>query len=243
MAADYQPVDKRPAYLRRGVATTSEYPVAIDSVLTAPDSGTYSLRDSGGTLVVDAQAVTVTASIATYAVTPSSTQALGDRYVESWSLVFSGATKVFERRAVVCRTVPYLSIPTSKLTGAHPELTRQYPNSTDLESFIELAEEELTLWLERQGRRAELVIDDGALDLAMLYLALRNTFRSLNPGPGTRYDELEQKYDRLAERELESVVLDFDADEDGNITEAEADQTAQQIVYTGFTGNPRFEGY
>ena len=81
-----------PTLIQRGVTQRIACPIYRDGALVAPISGTITIRDAAGALVVDAAAVSVVSSIAEYAVTTSSTIDLEEGWQVVWTFVIDAAT-------------------------------------------------------------------------------------------------------------------------------------------------------
>lgn len=233
MAASYQPQTPLPARLVRGVATLSELPVYVDSVLTAPDSGTYTLTRPDGSKAVDVQNVTVTSSVATYTVTLASTEVVGDGWQESWSLVFGATTRVFERDAG-CVLRAYRSvISTADCLQRHPELANQYPQGdSTAEKFVDEAQITVALWLLQQGRDPWLVVSPYSFREPQLLWALCFWFRALATyaGDASRFQYYADKYEADARKALESMRLTYDDNADNHPDAGEAGQGAGALL-------------
>lgn len=232
MAATYQPRIRLPAFLARGRANVSELPVYVDGTLTAPDSGTYTLTRPDGTAAVDAQSATVTASVATYSVTPASTEALGEGWLETWSLVFSGTTYVFTRQSACVRDAPVREIGPVDMRARHPELGNQDTDVSEDEDACDEAWVSVQRWLIAKGRRPYLVIPSGALSEPTLLRALAMRFRNLSTfAGGSRYAEMAAYYDEAYAAEMERLVLTYDMDEDGMPDGDETTTPARSVLY------------
>ena len=232
MAADYQPRIRLPSYLRRAVATTAELPVTVDSVLTEPTSGTYTLTRPDGTDAVDAAATTQTGSVATYAVTLAASEALGEGWRESWALVFSGVTHTFVREAACVRSAPACEVSALEMRARHPELANQSTTIADDETAIEEAWISVQRWLIGKGRRPYLVIPSGALSEPVLLRALAIRFRNLSTfAGGSRYSELADYYDSQVMLTLDSLSLTYDLDDDGMPDAGEQNTSARSVLF------------
>mgnify|MGYP003646258604 FL=1 len=103
---------------------TIEAPVRStgDGALVAPTAvgSTVTVLDPGGIKVVDAAAVAVSGSVASYtfgASVPATTASLGDGWTVIWSLVISGEVYTFRQAAILCEYVPRNVITAADLYG------------------------------------------------------------------------------------------------------------------------------
>lgn len=238
MASDYQPRISLPSWLVRNVATTAELAVYVDSVLTAPSSGTYTLTRPDGTAAVSAQNVTITASVATYAVTLATTESPGDGWQETWALVFSGVTHTFYRDAA-CRLRPYRCvIATADLERRHPELANNYPQTdTTAERAIEEATITVALHIMKDGRHPCMIVSPWSFREPQLLWALCYWFRSLATfaGDASRFQFYADKYEAEAKAALASMVFTYDLDDDNHPDVAEQGNSGGALT---FLSNP-----
>lgn len=98
-----------PYLLRRGVQQTITAPIRdpSDGSLVAPSSGTVTILDAEGDTFVSEASVTISSSVATYAVTPTSSETLGAGWEVRWTLAFSdAATEIYRESAYLCEYVP-----------------------------------------------------------------------------------------------------------------------------------------
>lgn len=233
MAVDYQPRISLPSWLVRSVATTAEMPVYADSVLTPPSSGTYTLTRPDGTKAVDAQNVTITNSVATYAVTLASTEAVGEGWQETWALVFSAVTRTFYRDAACVLREYRCVVTTADLERRHPELANQYPQGdTTWEDAIEEANITVQLHLMKDGKRPYLVVSPWSTREPTLLWALCYAFRmaSTFAGEGSRFAFFADKYERDAKDALNSMVLTYDENVDNHPDADEQGQGGGAVV-------------
>jgi len=103
---------------------TIEAPVRStgDGALVAPTAvgSTVTVLDASGNTIVDAAAVTVGGSVASYtfgASLPSSSASLGDGWSVIWSLVIAGEVYTFRQSAILCEYVPRNVITAADLYG------------------------------------------------------------------------------------------------------------------------------
>ena len=234
MAATYQPQTPLPARLVREVATVSELPVYVDSVLTAPASGTYTLTRPDGSKAVDAQSVTIASSVATYSVTLGASEIVGDGWQETWVLTFGSTPRPFYRDAgCVLRAYPCV-ISTADCLQRHPELANQYPQGdSTAEKFVDEAQISVALWLLQQGRDPWLVVSPYSFREPQLLWALCFWFRALATyaGDASRFQFYADKYEADAKAALAAMRLTYDEDKDNQPDVGEAGQGAGAVLF------------
>lgn len=235
MGVGYQPQTPLPARIVRGVATPSDLPVFVDSVLTAPTEGTYTLTRPDGTKAVDAQSVTITEAVATYSTTLSSSETVGDGWQETWSLTFAGpVTKLFYRDAAcVLRAYPAV-IGTADLLQRHPELDGQFPpGDSNADRYIREAHTHVGLWLLQQSRDPWLVVSPYSFRDPQLLWALCFWFRALSTyaAEGSRYAYFAEKYEVEAKAALTSMKLTYDENRDNHPDVSEQGQSGASILF------------
>lgn len=238
MAVDYQPRIELPAEYVRGSEKTAELAVYLDSVLTAPSAGTFSLRRPDGTLAVDGEAVTVVSSVATRAVTLATTESLGEGWQEEWTLTLDGVDVIFYRDAAVVLREYRNVVTTADLLRRHQDLANQYPEgSTTFEDALSEAWVKVALYLIQQGRRPYLIVNPWTLREPTLLWALCFAFRAASTftGEGSRFSFFADKYEQDAMRALEDMVLTYDDDGNNQPDEAEQGQSAASVL---FLSNP-----
>jgi hypothetical protein len=239
MSVSYQTRFAFPAYLERGVSNTTELAVWSGASLVAPTAGTYSLYDSAGLAIVDAQNVTVTNQVATYAVTPASTLAVGEGYREEWALTLDGVARYFRREAAVVRRSLWPVVTNADLLTRHPELASVYPpGQSSWGAQIDEAMKVVIRRLIAAGRRPYLVTSSDAFYETELYLTLELVFRMCSTfasgGPG-RYLELASYYEKLADKAWDAVRLEYDDDHDGD-SDVEGEPTSGVIYLSNPPG-------
>jgi hypothetical protein len=121
-----------PYLLERGATQTLTAPIRHGSGggLIAPDSGTITITRPDGTEFVSGQAVTVSSSTATYTVSPSASETLGDGWTVLWTLTFSGVVyPTFRQSAYLVKYVPPNVVSEHELYARVPELQHRVPQS------------------------------------------------------------------------------------------------------------------
>lgn len=241
MAIDYQARIALPSWIVRGATTIVELPVAVDSTLTAPSAGTYTLYRPDSTAAISAQNVTVTDNVATYSISSGtlSSESLGEGWLEEWALTLGGVAKTFRRDAALVRTAPPRVVSTADLEQRHPELRGQYPaGDTNWERAIEEAHISVELELLKRGRRPYLVISPWSLREPELLFALAYAFRSIATysGEESRFSQLADKYERMAKAAMTDLVLTYDGDNTGVPDEAKQGQGVASVIFLSAPG-------
>jgi hypothetical protein len=129
----YGAVRPVPYLLERGRAQTIACPIRYGSTgaLVAPTSGTITVTRPDGTSLVSAAAVTVTSSVAEYALAaPAATETLGEGWTVEWTLTFTATVyPVYRFDAYLCEYVPHCPISAADLYRYEPELAARIPQS------------------------------------------------------------------------------------------------------------------
>ncbi len=234
MAATYQPQTPLPARLVREVATLSELPVYVDSTLTAPGSGTYTLTRPDGTKAVDAQNVTITSSVATYTVTLAATEAVGNGWQETWVLTFGSTPRTFYRVAgCVLRAYPCV-ISTADCIQRRSTLAGQYPQgASNGEAYVDEAYIHVALWMLQQGKDPWLVVSPYSFREPQLLWALAFWFRDLATyaGDSSRFQADADKYEAAAQAALTDMRLAYDENKDNLPGIGEEGQGAGAVLF------------
>lgn len=127
--ATYALARRVPYLLLAGEAQTISAPVrhGSDGGLIAPTSGTVTITKPDGTSLVSGAAVTVSSSTATYEVTPSASETLGEGWRVLWSLTIDGVVYNFRLDAYLCQYVPPNTVSVLDLYARMPELEGRIP--------------------------------------------------------------------------------------------------------------------
>lgn len=240
--ADYAPRFPLPEFLVRNQDNAIEAAIYRDGAIVAPNSGTVTVYDEAGTAVVDAQAITVASSKATFTVTaatlPTSLN-LSELWQIRWALVMpDGQTYTFVREAHLVRLRLYPVISDSDLEAMHGDLARwKARTGGNLQGYIDEAWTQLQTHLLQMGRRPWLVLSSSALRTSHLYLALMLVFRDFATSAGNgRFGELSEDYARQFEQTFGTLTIRYDSDESGLPGDNEV-ESAAGVVFIGGPGN------
>lgn len=188
-----------PTYLVRGRTQTVSLPLYRSGALFAPtqSGSTFALlKPDGSTEVVAAAAVTVSGSIATYAVAAASlpsTLTLGHGYREKWTLVISGETdpRIYYRDAALVLHAAYPVLTDADLAGVYADLTDQLPSgTTTFQAYIDEAWKRILGRLESQGVFPEHVVTSWSLREVHMELTLHLIALDFARSAGGRWLEL-----------------------------------------------------
>jgi hypothetical protein len=212
--------------IERGRANTLRCPIYEDGVLLAPTAltSTVTITDAAGQVQVDAAAVTVTGSVATYSYTPASTLPLGEGWVVSWSLALTGHDTVVVRNdAALCRvrlTCPvslgaiYQIAPALNPRGDTP-ITAQ--GVDDHDEILGDVWDEVQRWLISQGRRPWLSIGAHALYDLTRWMALARIWSSLAHRGSAEMAAEAARCEERAREARQQVRLTYDEADDAAI--------------------------
>lgn len=223
-----------PDYLVRGRAQTVTLELYRSGALVAPtESGsTFTLYDPAGNVIVTG-AVTVTGSIATYAISAGSlptTRTLGHGYREEWALVLSGVTRTYRRDAALVLHAAYPVIADVDIAGVYSDISAQRASTvTSFQAYIDEAWKRILGRLEGQGVFPEHVVTSWSLREMHLELTLYLICMDLHRAAGGEWLALANTHKSEFERALTRAKFVRDAG-DGN-----ADGTTMQPVAPGVT--------
>ena len=229
-----------PDFIVRGRANLVECPVYSGSTLTAPSSGTVDVFKGDGTKLVDGQAVTVTADIATYSLAAEllpSTLNLEDNWLIVWSLTLAGSTHTFQRPAALVRRELHPVVTPADVSAIHQDASSLLASGQTLANFIDEAWDVLQRRLLAAGRRPYLIISDFALFDVHRHLAAYLLFNDAasSVGDGNWSEMAEHHIDRY-EQEWARLSLSYDMDEDGVVAIDEQGIAGPSAVYLGGPG-------
>jgi len=180
-----------PDVLCRGRDNAVSMPLYRDGALVAPtqSGSTFSLYSpTSSTAIVDAAAVTVTGSIATYTITAAtlpSTLTLGEGWREVWSLVVGGVARSYERTAALARISLSPSVTDADLLALYPSWSRARGAAVaSFQPWIDEAWKRLMQRLLREGHLSYLIRTPDALREAHLHLSIALVARGVKPSGG-----------------------------------------------------------
>ena len=235
-----------PTFIARGVSQSLSLDVYNDAgAQQTASSGTVTIYKGGSVLSgVDTVAVTTTGPPAAYTLGASSTsgESLSDRWLLLWSLTISGTAYTFRQPAYLVRHVLYPTITDTDITDRYDDLDDYLDSdTTTFQTYRDAAWVVLNRDLIKRGRRPELIIDSYAVAEAHLHKTCELIFRDFASKAGVdgRYRELQRDHADAYLREWDTMVLQYDSDEDG-MPDEERRQSGQPVVWlsrpVGWTG-------
>lgn len=162
--------------LEKGRNNTIKAPIYFGGALAAPTSGTVTVYSSTRVAVVDAAAVTISASIAQYTVTSAMLADYGysDAWQIEWALLMGDSqTHTFVAEAALVRRNLYPVISDLDLTKYHSDLLNKLPpTESSYQDYITEAWAVIESMLWQGGRRPWLILSNHALREPHIYKTL-----------------------------------------------------------------------
>lgn len=209
-----------PQYFERGRTQLTYMPVYKDGRISAPASGTYTLKDENGATVVTG-AVTVTDSVAQYSVTAATiptTLALSDQWSEEWALTMAdGTVRTKTRRAGLALRELLPGATFADLTARYSVIASLLPDEDPTGEQKRLD----TWWtlynrINATGRRAYVVLNSEDLVEPHLCLWAHRIFRDAKTSMGNgKYAEEAAESKEDYTQAWDALTLFLDEDEDG----------------------------
>lgn len=175
-----------PFAIERGRANLLQCPVYRNGALSAPTSGTFTLRDPGGVEIVSAGAVTVTGSIAERSI--ASALLTGSPYGAGWTtewalLMGDSVVHTFRCGAQLVRVAPHPVVTDADLfrrsSALNPSGAAPITSLSHFQDYIDEAWVEISRRLLEGGHRPWLVVDSTELREPHLLLSLALIYEDL----------------------------------------------------------------
>lgn len=228
-----------PSWIVRGATTVVSMPVYDGAVTVAPSSATYTLRDASG-VVIQTGAAVVSSGVAVATIDASLVPAslsLSYYWREVWSIVVGGVTIPVERSAWLVRTGLVMVLDLLRLGEYHvlvEEIDRHRPGTG--QAALERAWGMMTRELMGMGRRPPQMLDGWQL----LDWHARLTLWTLFEGAGPKYRDYVADQWALATAARDSLRLNLDYDEDGQLSPTEeAQPVVGMLIMGGAPGSRR----
>lgn len=211
-----------PGYaIEKGRTNVITCPVYDGATLTAPASGTCTVRTSDGT--ISSGAVTVASSVAEYTITSASMANLdySDDVSVEWALVMpDGVTHTFRSEGAICRVAGQQRVTVADLYRLEPYLNPSSGGAVWSQSGVDQCieahlEVETELWL--AGRRPYLVVSQAALRRIELLTALRMCCEALSTTGRQTFIDKAARYAEQVQRTKQQATLHYDTSGDGRI--------------------------
>ena len=211
-----------PDFIERARGQKIKLEIYRDGALAAPSSGTVTVYDASNTAIVDAQAVTISGSIAEYTIsagTVPDTLSLGPGWLIVWALVMpDSATHTFRRDAALVRRQLYPTVSDVDLTAAYSDLGDLCPSGdSSYQGKIDEAWRRILGRLDADGRLPHRIINPSSLRELHLEMTLELIFRdfAISVGDAGKYSEMAEMHNQLAEKAWQRLSTKIDHDEDG----------------------------
>lgn len=174
-----------PEILEAGIANTITCAVFRDGALVAPSSGTLSVWNGAGVVVVNAAAVSIVSSVATATISSATlaSQENSDGWRFEWALTIAATVSTFRTDGALVYRRLYPVISDVDLLRAHTDLTRRRPASeTSYQDYLDEAWARIDARLIATGKRPWLVMAPSSLRDAHLSLTLYLVFNDFATG-------------------------------------------------------------
>jgi hypothetical protein len=210
-----------PHSIVQGQDTTLEAPVYLAGALVAPSVGIVTIYDASNVVLVNAAAVTITASVATYpvltATVAGSTIGAGWRVV--WSLTVAASPLVAENDGALVKRMLYNVVTDADLFRKVPALDPNGPSpltlATNYQDQLDEAWVDIENRMYQEGRRPEWVRSPSSLRAATVWLTLAIIFEDLETRNDAAFEEQAAKYMARYELAYSSITALLDTDGDG----------------------------
>lgn len=192
-----------------------------DGALVAPTSGTFSLLAPDGTVLVDAEAVTIAASLARYTIDATDIPAtldLSEDYQERWVLTMPDSTiRTVLREAAIARFLLHPVVADVDLTSEYPDLVSEFATvATSLQGFLDEAWRQILERLFQRDRWPDLLLTSSSLRMPHRELALYLAHKALyRLAPEGRWERLMNLHEAGWQREWGAMNAKWDRDLDG----------------------------
>lgn len=210
--------DTVPDALERGQTSTVRAELYINGVLTAPDSGTVTVYEPDGQQLATGS-VTISDSVAQFAVAVDSDAHLAAQYRVEWSLVVGSATYRHRTRAEVVRRRLVCPISVVDLYRVAPQLDSSATDSVSRFTTSDYADfiREAWLWtmvqLRQSGRRPDVISGADSLRDATLHKALAVIYGAMLLAGADRFRELHDLNEMKAHKAFRMARIEYAPDD------------------------------
>lgn len=213
-----------PVTLHAGRDQVTAISAYYQGALVAVASGTYTLLGPTGSVVVDAEAITVPGGVATYELDGTTeipaTVTKGARWQERWALSMpDGTTRTVRRTAALAAFELQPPITDADLTGVYPDLLDSLGDyATHLQDWIDEGYSEVVRTLWKHQNFPHILVEPSDVYAWAREAAWAALFRSLfrsSRGEDERWRALWDHHRMKAEAEAGSCRIVVDRDGDG----------------------------
>lgn len=226
--------------LERGKAQNTEIKVYRSGAQLVPTAATYTLiKPTGADLLTGATAnidVNGTVSYAHTAEQLANTEALGEGYVQEWTLTIDSEQYLFRRMAALVRRRLYPVVSDIDLTATYSDLDNLRPSSlTSYQQYIDDAWYQILRRIRNKGMGYEYLMMSPESFFEChrhlsLYLIFRDFHSSLGQSNG-RYLDLANEHYKLYRDEFDTINFIYDTDHDGEADDANKRTRGQPTIY------------
>ncbi len=214
-------------------------PVYLDGALVAPSAGTVSLYNDANVAVVDGEAVSVVASVATYTVTSAtvSSETLGRGWRVVWSLTMAdGLVHTLDNAAHLIRRRLYPTISDVDIARGRPHLSLtsadRITTDADDQDYIDEADVEIQNRLLQDERRPYLIVTPTVLRPVWLALTIALIYEGLAAHQPDPYSETAKTWRARYEAAYTAAKALFDYDQDGHPDSRERQALKPSVLWT-----------
>jgi len=235
--------------IERGRNQDLTCPIYRAGALVAPLSGTLTVYRADGTVVVNAAAVTITGSVATYALlgTLTTSLALEEGWLLEWTLQMSATVQnVFRQDGALVRRTLYPVVTDADLFRRHSDLPQLLSTgTTSYQDYLDEAWATIINRLVAQGRRPYLVIQPSAMRDVHIALTLQLIFLDFqtSAGEGGRWQALAEHYGRAYTETWGQLRFSYDEADENKINPNTKKSGTSTVWLNGRGGYPRFGGF
>lgn len=244
---NYAPRFSLPEFLERGRDNTITAPVYRNGALVAPTSGTVSIYKADQTAVVNAAAVSIVGSVATYVV-PAATLAplvLEDGWLCEWALLMpDGVVHTFRRDGALVRRRLYPVISDIDLLRRHRDLGQlRETGVTSYQDYLDEAWCMVEGRLVAGGKRPYLVMSPSAFREAHVCLTLHLVWQdyATSAGDSSRYQQLADSYGQAYENAWGTLSFHYD-ETDENVVHVDRRNSGSPTLWLGSGGRGAWLG-
>ena len=236
-----------PDMIERARTQTVSLELYRSGSLYAPTSGTFSLYDPSGTVLVSAASVTVASSIATYALPAGSipaTLTLGRGYREEWVLLLDSVTRTFRRDAALVLHAAVPVITDADLTGLYTDLDRHLASgATSFQTKIDEAWKRIVGRLEQMGVLLEHVVTSWSLREVHLELTFHLIALDFHRAQGGRWGELAEKHKKEFEIAMGRMKFVKGTDGDGQADDDTRHAASKGVTFVNASPRTSWRGF
>lgn len=236
-----------PDVLQRARTQTVQMEAYRDGALVAPSEGTFSLLKPDGTVIVDAEAVTIASSVARYTVDATDLPAtldLGQDYQERWALEMpDGTTRTIIREAAIARFQLHPPVADVDLEGEYPDLVAEFSTvATSLQVFLDEAWRRILEMLFQRDRWPDLLLTTSSLRTPHMEFALFLAHKALyRVAPAdNRWETLMRHHEAEFDKSWSAMTAKWDRDLDGLVDGPRENTLGVLHRHVGPTANQRW---